>query len=299
MQTGMPTRQAITQDVILAGGLRLAARAWGDPAWAATRPPFLLVHGLSSNARTWDPVARRLAEAGCHVVAIDQRGHGLSDKPAEGYGFEEVTADLLALSRLVWGEGIRPILAGQSWGGNVALAFGARYPGVAHTLVFVDGGFLNLRSRGMAWEEVAAELRPPDLTGVARATLYQYIHKAHPQWSEEGLEATLANFETLPDGSVRPWLSLDRHLLILRAMWEQDPQRLFPLVQEPVLICPADDGSPWSASKRQLVAQAQVGLRQVEVVWFLDSAHDIHIDQPQLLAAQLLRLVDKQAESPA
>ncbi|HEY5472951.1 MAG TPA: alpha/beta fold hydrolase, partial [Candidatus Limnocylindrales bacterium] len=38
--------------------------------------PFLLVHGLASNARLWDGVARRLTEAGHRSVAVDLRGHG-------------------------------------------------------------------------------------------------------------------------------------------------------------------------------------------------------------------------------
>ncbi len=54
--------------------------------------PFLLVHGLASNARTWDGVAARLAAEGHPVVAIDQRGHGLSDKPDDGYDYATVTA---------------------------------------------------------------------------------------------------------------------------------------------------------------------------------------------------------------
>lgn len=176
------------QLVDVPGGVRLALRVWGEALWAATRPPFLLAPGLSSNARTWDKVARRPTGAGHHVVAVDQRGHGLSDKPDDGYSFEQVTADLRALIDQVWGEEIRPILAGQSWGGNVALALGARYPGATRALIFVGGGFLNLRSRAQTWEQISAELRPPDLRDVPHARLKQFIQQAHPQWDEEGLE---------------------------------------------------------------------------------------------------------------
>src|SRR5204863_5717454 len=89
--------------------------------------PFVLVHGLASNARTWGAVGSTLNAAGHPVVAVDQRGHGLSDKPASGYGFDEVTADLAGLLDELAFDG-RPILAGQSWGGNVVLDFAARYP---------------------------------------------------------------------------------------------------------------------------------------------------------------------------
>ena len=92
----------------------------------SAKPPFVLVHGLASNARTWDEVAPILAANGHRVIAVDQRGHGLSDKPEGAYDFAAVTADLHALLDELELE--KPIIAGQSWGGNVALAFGARDP---------------------------------------------------------------------------------------------------------------------------------------------------------------------------
>ena len=75
-------------------GLELAVREWAGER----SPAFLLVHGLASNARTWDGVARHLNDAGHRVVAVDQRGHGQSDKPDDGFSFEALTADLCALS---------------------------------------------------------------------------------------------------------------------------------------------------------------------------------------------------------
>ena len=62
-------------EVQLSDGPRLALRrADGEGR------PFLLVHGLSSNARLWDGTARLLAAAGHQVVAVDQRGHGRSEQ---------------------------------------------------------------------------------------------------------------------------------------------------------------------------------------------------------------------------
>ena len=74
----MSTDDALRDDeVALPGGPRLALRRADGPG-----RPFLLVHGLSSNSRVWDGVARRLAAAGHEVVAVDQRGHGRSEEPA-------------------------------------------------------------------------------------------------------------------------------------------------------------------------------------------------------------------------
>ncbi len=257
--------------------------------WAGERRPFVLLHGLASNCRTWERVAAHLAAAGHRVVTVDQRGHGLSDKPEGGYDFASVCEDL---ARLIDALGIeKPVIAGQSWGGNVVLEFGARYPEVAHGLAFVDGGTIDLQMRPDAtWERIAAELKPPDLRNVPRQAIKSRIAGMHPDWSDEGLEATLANFETLADGAVRPWLTLERHMAILHSLWEQRPVTLYPLVQAPVLICPASDpGNPaWTALKQQQVELATRGLRCSSVVWFDQTAHDIHVHRPVELASCFL-----------
>lgn len=264
-------------------GLRLAIREW-----AGDLRPILLLHGLSSNARTWEQVANRLATIGHHVVAVDQRGHGRSDKPESGYDFATVTADLRGLITALGLE--QPLIAGQSWGGNVVLEFAARHPGVAHGISFVDGGFIDFRLRpDPSWAAVERELRPPVFSGRPRPWLADRIRQNHPDWHEAGLEATLDNFETLADGTIRPWLSLDRHMQILRALWEQRPDALYPLVKEPVvLMAVAGGGTPQrAAAKRQEVAAAEQGLAHVAVHWFENSDHDLHVQQPELVA-QLL-----------
>lgn len=265
--------------------VRLHLRVWQPAVTRPNAPVFLLLHGLSSNARTWDLVAQGLAESGYQAIAADQRGHGLSGKPETGYDFGTITRDL---NELVDALGLdSPILVGQSWGGNVVLEAAARYPEISRGLVFVDGGFLELGSRG-PWEEISRELRPPDLAGLPRAEIAERIGAMRPGWVPEGVEMTLGNFEHFDDGTVRPWLPLRHHMAILRALYDQDVHALFPQVNVPVLICPADDGTDWTDRKRIQVENAAANLPQAEVRWFTGAAHDIHVDQPVLLAQAIL-----------
>ena len=84
----------------------------------------MLVHGLASNARTWDGVAAELARQGRASIAVDLRGHGYSDKPDDGYSVPDVADDVLDLIARLGLE--RPVVAGQSWGGNVVIEAAAR-----------------------------------------------------------------------------------------------------------------------------------------------------------------------------
>ncbi|MFN8598748.1 MAG: alpha/beta fold hydrolase, partial [Anaerolineae bacterium] len=73
---------------IEANGLRFHALDWGGRGdW------LVLLHGLASQAHIWDLVAPQLIDR-FRVIAIDQRGHGLSDKPDSGYDFATITRDL-------------------------------------------------------------------------------------------------------------------------------------------------------------------------------------------------------------
>jgi pimeloyl-ACP methyl ester carboxylesterase len=265
-------------------GIKLHTREW-----PGGKQPFVLLHGLASNSLTWQGVAARLNEAGHRVIAVDQRGHGLSDKPDTGYDFATITADLAQLITTLQLE--YPILVGQSWGGNVLLEFGARYPDFSCGMAWIDGGFLDLQSRpGATWETISIDLKPPALNGTPRRLLKDHIKASHPDWDDWGLEATLGNFETDPDGIVRPWLSLDRHMVILRAMWDQRPQDLYPLVLAPVLICVAEipDNPEWNQVKANQVMAALNGLNISEVQWFANTDHDIHVHRPGQLADMLL-----------
>lgn len=269
-------------------GINVSVLEWTPSDDLQEGKDFLLLHGLASNALTWSFVAQRLAEQGHHVYAIDQRGHGLSEKPAGGYDYDTITNDLFKVIEQLNLD--QPVLAGQSWGGNVLLEFAVRYPGVASAYVFVDGGYLELNGRG-TWEQVSQMLKPPNLNGVERQALKTRIQSGHPGWSDEVVEATMGNFESISGGRVRPNLSLEHHMAILRAMYDQDTRSLYKQVQEPVLICVADDGSQWAEIKRSQLEIAQAGIANSDVVWFKNAAHDIHQDRPNELSAEILKFL--------
>lgn len=259
--------------------------------WPGALRAVVLVHGLASNCMTWEATACALNAAGHAVVSVDQRGHGRSSKPGSGYGFAEMTADLRELIQQL---GLhRPILAGQSWGGNVVLDFAARHPEEVAGVVLVDGGFIDLQSKpGATWETISAQLTPPALAGIPRAAMQARMQQVHANWSAAGVQHQLANFETLADGTIRPWLTLERHMLILRALWEQRVSQLYPQVTAPVLLLAAASDAEDAqrlAQKRAEVAAASALLRNCQVHWFADTDHDIHVQRPQETAALVLQ----------
>ena len=256
----------------------------GDPA------PWLLVHGLASNARLWDGVARHLANLGHRVVAVDQRGHGRSSKPDDGYDMTTVADDLMLLiDALGWQ---RPAVAGQSWGGNVVLELAYRHPDAVTTIACVDGGFIDLARRFPEWDDAATALAPPRLAGTPLDRITGWLAETAADWPEEGRQGTLANFEVRDDGTIAPWLTFDRHLLVLRGLWEHQPSSRYPALAVPALLIAADTGDvAWSDSKHVAVDAAMAALPSGRAEWFRPAHHDVHAQRPVEVGDLLHRAV--------
>jgi len=276
------------EHVEVAPGVRLHVRRWdgGD------RRPALLVHGLASNARLWDGVALELAAAGHPVAAVDLRGHGLSDAPEGGYDVATVADDLAALLAHVGWD--RPLVAGQSWGGNVVLELAARHPGQVGAVVGVDGGTIDLQARFPDWESCEEALAPPALAGTPLARIEAWLRDAHPDWPETGIQGQLACFRVHDDGTVSPHLDRGRHLLVLRGLWDHRVADAYGRIGVPVLLLGAEPPAGTDAH-RERAADLEAAARAIpdgRVTW-MRGDHDLHAQHPVAVARLLAGLAEE------
>jgi len=275
-----------TETYIEANGLRFHALDWGGRGdW------LVLLHGLASQAHIWDLVAPQLIDR-FRVIAIDQRGHGLSDKPDSGYDFATITRDLDAiLSALkidqAW-------LAGHSWGGNVAVHYAADHPQRVSGLILVDGGFLQMPDH-VDWPTAEKMLEPPDLIGTPveefRANLKIWQGAA---WSPDAEAITLHNFEIRADQTIAPHLKKSNHMQVVRALYDHHPSELWASIQCPVLMVPAVAALPYDEraqsmldNKRRNIARAEQNLKHSQTLWMNDTIHDIPLQRPLELATAI------------
>lgn len=141
-------------------------------------PPILLVHGMRCNHAHMQPLFDHFSQRH-RVVAVDQRGHGESDKPQGSYSNDVMSADLQWLCTEL---GIdRPVAIGHSFGGSVLLYLAWRQPELFGGLVLLDSG---VRST----EEKEAELG-------------KVVHRSPGASEPEGSRAFLAGRLFGPDDS--------------------------------------------------------------------------------------------------
>ena len=244
------------------------------------QPAFLFVHGLASNARLWDGVADRLAEAGIPSIAVDQRGHGLSQQVDSGYDFVTLAQDLVDV---VQKADRGPVIAvGQSWGANVVVELAARYPRHVAGVGLIDGGFLRLADDFPTWEAARKALAPPILNGVRLEDMRHGMRSRLEDFDEAAIEAQLANFAVTDAGTVRARLKRHNHFAILEHLWAHDPDAAARTVAAPILVIAVDSGSSTKAVRVDEFAAAG----DAEVRW-MEGHHDIHAQQPDLVAATL------------
>ncbi|MBN0044536.1 alpha/beta hydrolase [Streptomyces actuosus] len=113
----------------------LTVLRWAAPDPAA--PTVLALHGITANALSWGPVARRLAGRAT-LVAPDLRGRaGSADLPGP-YGIAVHADDAATVAEAL---GLhRPVLAGHSMGAFTAALAAVRHPQRFGRLLLVDGG---------------------------------------------------------------------------------------------------------------------------------------------------------------
>ena len=106
---------------------------WGD---VRTRDAVIMLHGFAETKSIWDEIARELAREH-RVIALDQRGHGRSDRaPDHDYSRATQVEDLHAVITAL---GLRTVtLVGHSMGGANALCYAAEYPDTVVALVVVE-----------------------------------------------------------------------------------------------------------------------------------------------------------------
>lgn len=106
------------------GGVKLHVAEAGPPEG----PLVILLHGFPEFWFGWRDLIGPLAAAGFHVVAPDQRGYNLSDKPrgVEAYRLDSLARDIFGLAETFGAETFR--LVGHDWGASVAWWMASQRP---------------------------------------------------------------------------------------------------------------------------------------------------------------------------
>jgi pimeloyl-ACP methyl ester carboxylesterase len=264
--------------VVGGGGTRLHVVETGNPQG----PPILFIHGFSQCGRSW---SRQLQSDLAHqhrLVAMDLRGHGLSDKPRDAYADSKLWADdVRAVLQSLQLE--QAILVGWSYGPLVILDYIRHYGEDAIGGVNFVGGVSKLGS-----EEALSVLTPEFLANV-------------PGMLSADAEESVRALETLLDVTFASDLSPEerymmlgwnvsvppyvRQALLARAITNDD---LLPALRKPVLIT---HSSAETIVKPAAADQHLAAMADAQVHWTKDAGHAPFWDEAESFNRRLQEFV--------
>ena len=241
----------------------------------------LLLHGLAGYAREWEGSARFLVD--CYrVFALDQRGHGDSERYPDDVSRSSFVEDCAAAIRLI---DLGPvILVGQSMGASTAMLTAAAHPDLVRGLVMIEGSpdgpdppvpeheiIDHFTETLSAWPVPFADQQ-------AAAEFFMAKGFDSAAWTR--------SLELRDDGLWPKWdaATLARTMgdLASKTYWSQ-----WRSIRCPTLVVLGEHGIYPAGHGEELLSQ----LPEAVVVTIPGAGHDVHLDAPQLWIKALRRSV--------
>lgn len=273
------------------------------------KPAVLFLHFSGGNHHMWDGVIPQFIGQ-YSIIAPDLRGHGRSDKPADGYHIDRMAHDIhLLLQRL----GVEQChVIGSSMGAEIGLSLAACHPGVVLSLVcegamyneFGPYGLFNgtveeIEHKKQVLRDQLGERKDRVFTTVAdyvaeeRAKLPQEL-----EWTPYFQAFFESNVEPLENGRFTyRYLSRVRSAYV-QNYWDLKFEHYYGRLQCPVLFMPSQDEWEDDFIRSTLHVFANL-LEQYEIERIPQSVHAyVWMQMPEPAGEAAKRFITKQADGP-
>lgn len=267
------------------GNLQLHVAEDGDPS----KPPILLLHGITSSGETWDWLVPALADR-FRVLRLDFRGHGQSDRAPGEYTAAGYVSD--AVAALEQAAGQPCVVIGHSLGGAIAAALTQQRPDLLTGAVMEDPPL---------WPTPAADAQadPSGLEGNALLDGFQLMRESIPQLqaAQTPHDALVGLLVAAPDttgaSTFGESLYPDSIAAMATAMLAVDAAVLDPVLtgemrafversapfEVPSLIVTADPAKPDAVASAELAGGFASISKDIEVLTVDGAGHLIHDEQ--------------------
>ena len=251
----------------LPGGIRIRYAERGP----ADGPAIVMLHGYSDSWFSFSRVIPLLPDT-MRVIAIDQRGHGDSGRPADGYSMDDFARDVIQLMDALKIE--RSIVVGHSMGSFVGRRVAALAPGRVAGLVLVGAGI-------RADNEAVKSLRAP-VDGLT--------DPVDPAFVREFQMSTIAR--PVPSAFMERANS-ESHKLSA-AVWKQvltgilEYKAAEPAIKSPTLVLGGDKDAIFPVADQEGVARAISG---ASITLVPGVGHTLHWEDPERFAKELVAFV--------
>jgi pimeloyl-ACP methyl ester carboxylesterase len=237
----------------------------GDP----TDEPIVFLHGYTDSWYSFSRLLEQLAPGQHHAYAFDQRGHGCSERPHDGYTVDHLAADVDAFLDAI-GAG-SATLVGHSMGSLVARRVAEKYPERVANLVLI-GAALTVNEGAAELQAAVETLDDPVPDDFVREFQASTIHASVP---ESFFEGVVAESLRLP---ARVWKSVLRGILAA-----DDRADLGSIIAPTLILWGAQDAYFPRADQEQLAA----AIPGAKLLVYPHTGHSPHWERPEWVAEDL------------
>lgn len=239
---------------------------------------WVFVHGLMGYGQNWRRIITAL-EGTERCLAFDQRGHGRSFQPEEGYSPEDYADDIKQIvDELGWDQFI---LVGHSMGGRNVLNFASRFPEYLSHLIIEDIGAEG-NPQAHEYYEYLLNLVPTPFASREEARRYFMEDFVKTAKTRENVQVMAnyfySNMEEKPDGTVN-WRFFPKAIIdSVRLGRQGDRWTEVSGLKMPTLLVRGANSKEFSRDNYEKMLASNPMIKGVEIP---GAGHWVHSDQPQ------------------
>lgn len=241
----------------------------GDPAGE----PLILLHGYTDSWYSFSRLFPLLEPGGYHVFAIDQRGHGCSERPLQGYTPDDFAADVDAFMDAV--RISRATVVGHSMGSLVARRVAERYPRRVSRLVLI-GPILAANDASNELQLAVQLLEDPVPTDFVREFQESTIHVRVPDSFFEGVVAESLRVPA------RVWRT------VLDDLFASDDRAELGRIAAPTLLLWGEHDAYFPRADQDALVAA---IPNARLHVYPDTGHSPHWERPEQVARDLAAFI--------
>ncbi len=237
--------------------------------------PIVCLHGLSDSSFSFSRLMPLLAGEGRRVLALDQRGHGDSERPESGYAIDDFASDTVALLDELGIE--RATIVGHSLGSISARRVAARFPDRVSRLVLIGAIATPVNSAVLDLEDAVEALEDPVPAVFVREFQESTIEHPVPQ---EFLERVVNESLKLP---ARVWRG------VIAALVDFDDASDLGRIEAPTLLLWGEKDAYFPLEEQRTL---EAGIPDARLVVYPGTGHAPHWERPERVAEDIARFLE-------